>query len=251
MLIGATVGFADAMILIPLMSLLINIQTAILLSGYWGILLSTINFIKYRKAVDSVYFKRMLILGIPGVILGSLLINILETKWIQFALGCFILAYAIPRLILLLRLPRIAHPDVSCQNPLSFEQSPNLEQIVNPYSLLLTGGFIYGFLGGLISASGPVNAIILEKTHHEREQFIGNFNAIGLFLSIIKLGVYTANGLFPIDLLDLYLIGFPIIILACWCGHRLTSHISKSTFTKIVLGLLIIMGFRTALLTFI
>jgi uncharacterized membrane protein YfcA len=94
----------------------------------------------------------------------------------------------------------------------------------------------------LISAAGPLNVAMLEKTGHYRENFIGNFAAIGLSLSIARTPFYFIANIFPYELLILFLLGFPIIFLGTKFGQRLTPKIPIKTFQVLVFCFLIVIG---------
>jgi uncharacterized protein len=240
MLIGSTIGFGDALILIPFLSWIVGIQAAIVLCGFWGILLNIINTIKYRQYRDWAFLKTNIGGGLPGIVLGSILIVYSPVQWIQLALGIAILTFSI------IKLPHWwkRYFDKTQTAKLS-KNTKSLSQ-----AMLITGGFSYGFFGGLIGASGPINVILLEETGHTRENLIGNFAIAGLVLTIVKLGIYTATGLFPESLIVVYFIGIPIILLAGLIGHRITPKIPIRWFELGVLIILLIISIRLILTAF-
>jgi hypothetical protein len=229
-LIAAAIGFGDALIAIPLLAFFIDVRLAIVLISFWGIFLNIANCWKYWAHLDFPYVKKVVLGGIPGVVLGSLLISILPLYWIEFVLGSFLFIY------------------VGVKFCAEWRKGRCIEKMAEnrpfPDRWLYFGGFNYGFFGGLISASGPISVILLEQTKHERESFIENFAATSLFLTIIKLGIFLGTGLFPTDLFGVFLIGIPLIFLACSCGYRITPKIPVETFRKIILGVLFIIAIR-------
>ena len=93
------IGFGDALILIPILTLLINIQSAVVLVNLWGILPSILNLIRYFKFIDKKFFIRGIITGIPGLVVGTFLIVILPLRWIELTLGLFVLVYSTLKII--------------------------------------------------------------------------------------------------------------------------------------------------------
>ena len=73
--VGATIGFGDSLIFIPLAGFIVGMRTAIVLGMFWSIFLVGFNAWKYRKEIDWEFTRINLIAGIPGVILGALLIS--------------------------------------------------------------------------------------------------------------------------------------------------------------------------------
>ena len=226
------IGFGDALILIPLITPMIGIKNAVILVNLWGILTALLNFIKYRELLDKGYFMRFLSLGIPATIFGTFLFIEIRLEWIELILGFFILGYS----------------TIKLNQYLIKKKEIDFEKRLNSTSpLIIAGGFSYGLLSALISAVGPLNVAMLEKTGHYRENFIGNFAAIGFSLSIVRTPFYFITNIFPYDLLLLFLLGFPIIFLGTKFGQRLTPKIPIKVFQVIIFCFLIIIGLKSVI----
>ncbi|MFX1418997.1 MAG: TSUP family transporter [Promethearchaeota archaeon] len=224
------IGFGDALVLIPIITPIIGIKNAVILVNIWGMFPALLNFIKYRKFLDKGYFFRFLSLGIPATILGTYLIIHLRVEWIELTLGCFILIYSSLKLYKYFKNP----DNLELKNELN-TTSPTI----------FLGGFSYGLLTGLISAAGPVNVALLEKTGHFRESFIENFAAIGTILSISRIPFYFATNIFPYDLSLIFLLAFPIIFLGTKLGHKITPKISVKKFQIIIFFFLLGISLRS------
>lgn len=229
-MVYGVIGFGDALILIPIITPLIGIKNAVILVNLWGILTALLNFVKYRDLLDRGYFIRFLSLGIPATIFGTFLFVEIRLEWIELILGVFILGYASFKLKE--KLKKIN--EIEAKNRLN-STSP----------MIIVGGFSYGLLSSLISAVGPLNVAMLEKTGHYRENFIENFAAIGFSLSITRAPFYFVTNIFPYDLLLLFLLGFPIIFLGTKLGQRLTPKIPIKAFQVIVFCFLIFIGLKS------
>jgi len=230
------IGFGDALVLIPIITPLIGIKNAIILVNLWGILTALLNFVKYRKLLDKGYFIRFLSLGIPATIFGTFLLIEIRLEWIELILGIFILGYSTLKL---------------CQYLKKRDEIELKNQINTTSPLIVAGGFSYGLMTALISAAGPLNVAMLEKTGHYRENFIGNFAAIGFSLSIARTPFYFTTNIFPYDLLILFLLGFPIIFLGTKVGQRLTPKIPINTFQILVFCFLIVIGLKSIITSII
>ncbi|MFW9879706.1 MAG: TSUP family transporter [Candidatus Thorarchaeota archaeon] len=213
------IGFGDALVLIPIITPIIGIKNAVILVNIWGTFPALLNFIRYRKFLDEGYFFRFLSLGIPATILGTYLIINLRVESIELTLGCFILLYSSLKLYKYFK------------NPDTLEMKNELN---TKSPIIFIGGFSYGLLTGLISAAGPLNVVLLEKTGHYRESFIENFAAIGTMLSISRIPFYFAANVFSYDLILLFLLAFPIIFLGTKIGHKITPKISVKKFQIII-----------------
>jgi len=229
-MVYGVIGFGDALILIPIITPIIGIKNAIILVNLWGILTALLNFIKYRRLLDKAYFIRFLSLGIPATIFGTFILVEIKLEWIELIFGIFILGYSALKL----------YQYFKKKDKIEFE---NLLNTTSP--LIIAGGFTYGLLAALISAAGPLNVAMLEKTGHYRENFIGNFAAIGFSLSIARTPFYFIANIFPYELLILFLLGFPIIFLGTKFGQRLTPKIPVKTFQVLVFCFLIVIGLKS------
>ena len=224
------IGFGDALVLIPIITPIIGIKNAIILVNIWGTIPALLNFIKYRKFLDKGYFFRILSLGIPGTILGTYLIIYIRTEWIELIFGIFVLTYSLLKLIKYFKNP----DNLEVKNELN-TTSP----------LLFVGGFSYGLLTGLISAAGPVNVALLEKTGHYRESFIENFAAIGTILSISRIPFYFIEDVFPYELLLIFLLAFPIIFFGTKIGQQITPKISVKKFQIVIFLFLLVISLKS------
>lgn len=213
------IGFGDALLLIPILTPLIGIKDAVILVNIWGTFPAMLNFIKYREYFDRMYVLRFLSLGIPTTIIGTYLIINIRLEWIELIFGIFVLIYSSLKLIQYIKKP---------------DQDDIKNEISSSSPLIFFGGFSYGLLTGLISAAGPINVALLEKTGHYRENFIENFAAIGTALSISRIPFYFIECVFPSELLLIFLFAFPIIFLGTKLGQYITPKIPVKKFQIII-----------------
>ncbi len=202
--------------------------------GFWASAMCILNSVKYRTYIDKNLIKKYLIPGTIGVILGSLLIVVTPTQWIELFLGIFVLTYVGAKFYEMRKERKDREQKL---------KERNLDNI--PNYLFYSGAFSYSFLGGLIGTSGPINVVLLEQAGYERESFIANFSIISLIISPVKLGIYVVIGLFPTELMLVFIIGFGVIIVSTKIGHWITPKIPREKFQVIVLILLIIIGVRS------
>jgi len=229
-MVYGVIGFGDALVLIPIITPIIGIKNAVILVNIWGILTALLNFIKYRDLLDKGYFIRFLSLGIPATIFGTFLLIDIRLEWIELILGIFILSYST------LKLYRYSKEK---------EEFELKERLNTTSPLIYAGGFSYGFLSALISAVGPLNVAMLERTGHYREHFIENFAAIGFSLSIVRTPFYFITDIFPYDLVLLFILGFPIIFLGTKFGQKLTPKIPVKKFQVAVFCFLLVISINS------
>lgn len=237
--VGACFGFGDSLIFIALTTaIFLDVRIAIVLASFWSIFLSIFNAINYRHYWDKKFIKKHCIPGIIGIIIGSFLLVISSLRWLELSLGIFVMLYVITKFNNI-RKDRI----LNSKETKSFTNSNNENKDLSNM-LFYTGAFSYGFLSGLIGASGPINAVLLERTGHERERFIANFSLASIIVSPFKLGIYVYNGLFPIEYIGVFLVGIILIFVLTRVGHWLTPKIPKEKFYFLILILLLIISMR-------
>jgi uncharacterized membrane protein YfcA len=229
-MVYGTIGFGDALVLIPIITPIIGIKNAVILVNIWGTFPALLNFIKYRKFLDKGYFLRFLSLGIPATILGTYLIINISVEWIELFLGIFIFIYSLLKLFKYFKNPE----NIEVKNEIN-TTSP----------LVLFGGFSYGLLTGLISAAGPINVAVLEKTGHYRESFIENFAAIGTILSFSRIPFYFIEHIFPYELMLVFLLGFPIIFIGTKLGQQITPKIAVRKFQIAIFLFLLVISLKS------
>ncbi len=237
------IGFGDALILIPVLTLFISIQSAVVLVNLWGILPSFLNLIRYFKFIDKKFFIRGIITGIPGLVVGTILIVILPLRWIELTLGLFVLVYSI------LKIGKYGNSNkIKNKNKPDGNIIDKSDEKFLPNSVLVVGGFSYGFFGALIGASGPINIALLENTGHYREEFIGNFATISSVLGLIRIPLYLTQQIFPTEYLLVFFIAFPVIFIATKIGHFITPKIKVDSFQLIIHIMLFISSIRTIIM---
>ncbi|MCJ7647540.1 MAG: sulfite exporter TauE/SafE family protein [Candidatus Lokiarchaeota archaeon] len=229
-MVYGVIGFGDALILIPIITPIIGFKNAVILLNLWGILTALLNFIKYRELLDKSYYIRFLSLGIPATIFGTFLLIDIQLEWIELIFGIFIFGYSTLKLIQYFK---------------KSNEVKLMRHLNTTSPLIIAGGFTYGFLTALISAAGPLNVAMLEKTGHYRENFVGNFAAIGFTLSMARVPLYFITNVFPYELAILFLLGFPVILLGTKLGQKLTPKIPIKTFQIIIFCFLIVISLKS------
>lgn len=243
--VGAITGFGDSLIFIALAAIFLDVRTAIVMASFWTIFLSLFNAINYRHYWDKKFIKKHCIPGIIGIIIGSFLLVISSLQLLELFLGIFVMIYVITKFNNIRKERNLK----SEENQLFTTSNNENKDLSN--MIFYTGAFSYGFLSGLIGASGPINAALLERTGHERESFIANFSLASIIVTPFKLGIYVYNGLFPIEYIGVFLVGIILIFVLTRVGHWLTPKIPKEKFFFLVLILLLIISIRLIVISII
>jgi uncharacterized protein len=247
--IGNTIGFGAALLLTPLLAIYIGTQNAIVILAFWGLFTAAVKVKFYWKHLDWEYVKGVNTFGIPGIIIGSYLIMYAPITILELILGLFTTIYSIYELTKFYKKNQREKYQRETNQSILEENSIKEDTLTKP--VLYFGGFSYGFLGGLIGASGPINVALLEKKGYTNEQFIGNFAAANLILVILRITIYSVNDLFPGELLLVFILGIPIIYFSSKLGFYTARKISKEKFQLIILLVLLVIGLRLIIFSLI
>ena len=91
-------GFGFGLVAIPLLSLFIDIKTAVPLCSLLGILITAYLSLRLRKHIDRRKILPLLFGSIPGVAAGTLVLKKAPTTLLSLLMGVMLVAYSLYRL---------------------------------------------------------------------------------------------------------------------------------------------------------
>jgi len=261
-IVDQTIGFGSALILLPLITFLVDLQSAMVLMALWGFVSDSFKLVNYWKFKNWNYIKKVAFGGIPGIIIGTYLVVIAPTDLILLFLGIFIFIFSsikIKRLHFSRNKINInkelnsikIDADISAANNdkkgeikanKNFRQDLLYKEINS--TLIIFGGFNYGFFSGLIGCAGPINVVILEATSHSKESFIADFAAPSIPLSLIKILIMINSGFSEYDYFPPFFLGIFVIFICSKIAKKVTLKIPKRQFELAVFFLLYIICFK-------
>ncbi len=211
-------GFGYPMIAIPLLTLLIDIKTAIPLTAISGLAITGYLLIRLRKHLSFKELKNLIIGSIIGVPIGVKILSSADPRIIQILLGIIILLFVLLTIFNVIKTKKI--------NDLW------------GYPV----GLISGILGGAINVGGPPVIIFVylqsDDKYKQKASITGFFfiSAIAVVISHIYTGIAT-----PEIIWDSMKI-IPLILLGVFLGDKLFKYVSSEIYKKLVLTGLIIIG---------
>ena len=128
-------GFGFGLLAIPLLSMLIDIKTAVPLCSLLAILITAFLSLRLRKHIDRRKILPLLLGCIPGVAVGTLVLKKTPTELLSVLMGVMLFAYALYRL-------------TSKQQPRSIDSL-----------WAYVAGFFSGAISSAFSAGGPPTII--------------------------------------------------------------------------------------------
>ncbi len=209
--IGTTVGFGSSTIFLPLSLFFIDFKTAITLVAFFHIFGNLGRIAFFKHGIDK---KLLLVFGVPSVlltILGAYLVTLITTDYFQFALGIFLLVFALVSLLV-----------------------PNLKFPAKTSTHIIGGG-LSGFLAGLIGTGGALRGAFLIALGVKKFTYIATSAAIALAVDITRIPIYLASGFLEKSFYFYVPILFLIAISGSFVGRKIVGKIPQKIFRKIAL----------------
>jgi uncharacterized membrane protein YfcA len=216
--LGTIGGFGSSLLFVPIASYFFDFHTALGITASFHVLSNLTKIALFKHG-----FNKMLVIwmGIPAVItvsIGAYFSKYLQTSWLEYALGFFLLTTAF----------------------LFFVKPKSVVEPSKQYAL--SGGAISGFIAGLIGTGGAIRGLALSAFNLETNVFITTSALIDLGIDGSRTVVYLFNGYMQFSLLYL----LPPLLLVSFCGtylgKKVLDKLPQLYFKKLVLLLIMATG---------
>ncbi|MDX1438202.1 MAG: sulfite exporter TauE/SafE family protein [Anaerolineales bacterium] len=213
-------GFGVALVSMPLLVSVLDLQTAAPLVALIGLATEIILVLRYRLDVNRRRVIRLLLPSLIGVPIGVFALREVGEAVLIPLLGVLILVYALYAL----------------WNP----QLPSPSGKGWAYG----AGFIGGLFGGAYNTSGPPVIVYADSQKWPRAEFKGNLQGYFLFTTLFIVGGHLLAQNYNQAILREFLISLPGLLLGVAAGLWLDGRINAVVFRRLVLILLVILGVR-------
>lgn len=216
-LVRATLGFGDALIAMPLLTLVVGIKTSTPLVALVALTIASSILVSSWRQVDVRAVWRLVLSTLAGIPVGLLMLDAAPEALVKGFLGLLLIGFGLYNLVQP-RLPKIEHRSI--------------EYVV---------GFVAGVLGGAYNTNGPPVIIYGTLRRWPPERFRATLQ--GYFMSSILIVVgHGVAGLWTPTVLRLYGASLPIVALAVLIGGQLNKRIPRGQFDRFVYAALVVMG---------
>ncbi|MGD8353212.1 MAG: sulfite exporter TauE/SafE family protein [Pseudomonadota bacterium] len=211
-------GFGSALVMLPLLTLIVEVKTAVPLITLLGIGINLILFLRLGEYIQWKRLRVLFISCIPGILLGVYFLKTVPAGYLQTVIGVVLLLF--PSYLLSKGVP-------------GRELAPVWAFPV---------GFLSGFLSGSISAGGP--PVILYTAMQPWGKIPIKSTLVGFFLitSMAAGSVQIGAGLMTAEVLQLFAAGIPALVIGVLTGSRLFERVESKAYRKALLLLLILLG---------
>lgn len=214
-------GFAAGLVVSGVwLQILTPLQTAVLIAAY-GMVNQAYGIWKVRDALQWRRILPFVIGAAVGVPLGAYLVTYLNPAHLRIGVGVLLIAYSTYNL---------ARPAIA---PITSNRAID------------TGiGILNGLLGGLTGLGGVISTIWVQLGGGPKDAQRAVFQPVLFITMTMATLTFAASGhLFNVDILKLFLMGLPALLLGLWLGVRLYGKLDDAAFRKAILILLLISGF--------
>ncbi len=213
-------GFGFALLAMPIMTLAIPVQQAVVVSTLLGMISTT--WLAWHLRADTVrpLAQRMIIAAFFGMPLGLFALNVVPDETLRLILGVAVL---IATGLLAARL-NFTH--------------------VGP-SLDFGVGFLSGVLNTSLSTNGPPLVFGLQSRHLEAPAFRATITTVFAFSNIGGLTLFAIDGKLTLDGARAAAVAVPAWVIGQVVAWPIRRHIHGERFRVLVLGLLFLAGAST------
>lgn len=212
-------GFGPSLIIVPFFTLLYDPQSALIIAAVFDFFAGCILVYQIRKKIRWSFVFSVFAALAAGAFFGALLLNTLPVEGLKKIIGVILLLFSV--IILVQR------------NGFIQATKKKFEWLKYP------AGFLSGFLGGLVSMSGPP-LIIYMKFMYEKTFFRTQLIAIFVFGTAWRSLLFFYHEI-PFNIPPINLIFyFCLLLLGLWLGGKLHIKVNEIVFNKIVAIILLI-----------
>jgi len=207
-------GFGFALIAVPLLSLFIEPQIAVVLATVVGAFSSTFQAIADRKYAQKKLVRRLAISAYIGMPFGLVVFIVVSESVLRFIVGIVVLVAA----LILMRGFSISHAN------------RKLDWIL---------GWASGVLATSTSTNGPPLVFLLQAKKLSPQSFRASINVVFSLTSIGAIALFAISGNITSDDFGSIAISVPMLMLGLAIGYKVRPLINAGQFSVLVFILLI------------
>lgn len=221
MFVRGFTGFGGALLTVPLLSLIWDVQQAVVVVALLQVVTGGILTFRSRRWVARPELAAVVVWSFLGLAAGALLLSSLPLEWLAKGLAVFSIGAGVNLLVR----SRIASPPASRSR----------------LGAALAGGGA-GLLQGMIGTGGPVIVPYLQRVLPSPFALRSTLLAYFFSLDAVRLAGYVPLGIAGRDALLAGVYLLPVAVICSLAGGRLHVQVSESAFRVAVAALLIVSG---------
>jgi uncharacterized membrane protein YfcA len=211
-------GFGSALVAIPLLSLIIDIKSAVPLCILNSLVITTYLSLKMRNHLDKQKIFPLCIAAVPGIIVGSTALKQVSPTLIRIGLGSLLIGYSL----------------------YSLSSKPKSGKLHKGWAYI--AGFLSGAIGAAFSAGGPPTIIYTTLTDWKKDTIKATLSGFFLFNSYLIAAVHAINGLTTLEIFTYFIISAPFVLLGTVLGTICYGKVPRERYLQIIFAFLVLMG---------
>ncbi|MEM6281230.1 MAG: sulfite exporter TauE/SafE family protein [Chloroflexota bacterium] len=213
-------GFGMGLIMMPGFASILGLETARPLVTLLGSTAQAVVMIRNRRSLTFGSLGVLTVMGLGGVWIGNRVIElgILPEAILKLGLAAIIIGYALYALL-----------------------SPTMPHLKTD-RWAWPVGLMSGVLSGTYNTGGPPVVIYADARRWTPEMMRSNLSGFFLTKGLMLMWVHFRSGNFTPQVMNLYYLGVPVLIVGMLIGFSLYGKINDVRFRQIVLILLLAMG---------
>ena len=219
--IKGAIGFGFPALGTPLLSLVVDVKTAVVVLILPNIVMDGLQFARRGTPLSTVRrFGVLLISGAAGVVLGTHVLTLLSPRAATLILGASVLCFV-----------ALNATGLSPRVPTHWE----------PW-LSPPAGFVAGVIGGVTNAPATPLVLYFQAIGLSKHDFVSSVAFTFFFYKLVQLGAVTWYGLLPWSLLAPSLALTAVGLIGFAVGLRVQDRLDQRSFNRAVLGFLALLG---------
>lgn len=213
-------GFAFGLVALSFWAWVLDPKLAATLSVFGALTGQLLAAFTVRRGFNLTTLLPFVLGGLAGIPLGVYLLPMLDMNWLKAILGTLLVLWC-PAMLLSRQLPRVTAGGRAADGVV---------------------GFAGGIMGGLGGFTGTLPTLWCTLRGYERDvqrSIVQNFN---LSMLLVTMGTYIGTGIVTREMLPMFAIVAPAMLIPTLLGTRVYIGISDLRFRQIVLSLLTVSG---------
>lgn len=217
-LLRSFTGFGFALAAVPVFSLFLLPIDVVVLSASLALALGVISLPSYRGITPIRELVPLLVMAVPGTILGAGLLSLMSVSQFQLLVGLSVL---------------FACVGIRQSRPTKSQHSPLLGGVV---------GFCSGLLNGAVATPGPpviVYALLTQSEPQRSRALMMSFFSASALLAVVTHGV---RGSITLPILSYFFLALPVLYFGEKLGKMLFQRFGESFYRRVALLALAVLG---------
>ena len=217
-LVRAIFGFGNALVAMPLLAMIIDVRIATPLVALTGTVMAVSIILADWRSIRFGSTWRLTLASFVGIPIGLLFLKGAYEGTIKIVLAALLIGFSLYKLL-----------------------RPRLLTLTDD-RLIYAFGFVAGILGGAYNTNGPPIVIYGTLRKWSAQDMRATLQSYFLLTGLMVLVGHASAGLWTPNVMHLFAMSLPIVLLAVWLGAKIGHSIPQHKFDNDIYLLLIIVG---------